>query len=106
MSPYLLWLTEVEANTVAVLRRPGASYSEAIPGSRRSKTSGRGPVLDAPVNSLTVEAIIVTAKRMSTQPERLAVPQLQPRPHKCGGYRSLTFALVAPSAPLTASWQI
>jgi hypothetical protein len=31
ISPYLLWPTEVEANTRAVLRRPGESYSEAVP---------------------------------------------------------------------------
>ena len=48
MSPYLLWLTEVEANNTGGAAPTRASYSEAIPGSRRSKTSGRGPAADGP----------------------------------------------------------
>ena len=45
-------------------------------------------------------------RRRNRHPARTTCAVPQPHPHKCGGYRSLTFALAAPLAPLTASWQI
>ena len=42
---YLLWLTEVEANRLAALLRPGSRAARRSPCSRRIKTNGRGPAL-------------------------------------------------------------